>query len=613
MPRNTTFLAIVLTIILLFTAIPVPAVASQEPTPVDLENKDTNKSSVDLRNYEPSVVATDSASNESIRVVFTVSGDKRSRLSDLRSMGATIEALYANRVQATISLGQLGAYRSKPWIEHVRRPRMAATDIVSEGVDGINASAVHQQGFTGQNITVGVLAVSGFDTSNSEISSNIQAKKSFTLDGISNFGDNQHGTAVAEIVVDTAPNADLYLANFDTGVEYQLAVSWLERQNVDVIVMSASFFEQPHDGTGDISETADTAVKNGTVWVNSAGNARQQHWEGNFTDGDRDGWLNYTSNSETNWLNENQTMQAGDRVSVTLTWNVWPETNQDYDLYLVNASGNTVHRSVRTQDGDDAPSETIDTQVPTDGRYGIAVKRFSATGPHELEIFSYSGDNLSHKVRNSSVASPAAGDRTTSVGAFNYSSRQIEAFSSEGPTNDDDIGVNVAGPDAVTTSAYSGPFIGTSAAAPHVAGTVALILEKNSSLSPQSVEETLEQTAFNRSTSGFDTYHGYGFVDAQAAIQSVAQSSAGGGSGPLFTSVLPGSGGQGPPTNLDSDPKYEDINGDGTGTFDDAIALAFAQTGGLSQAQIDALDFDGDGDIDFNDAIDLAFDPALRS
>jgi hypothetical protein len=79
----------------------------------------------------------------------------------------------------------------------------------------------------------------------------------------------------------------------------------------------------------------------------------------------------------------------------------------------------------------------------------------------------------------------------------------------------------------------------------------------------------------------------------------------------VFTQPIPGAGGQGPPTNLDTDPRYEDINGDGQGTFADAIALAFAQTGNLTQRQLTALDHDGDGDVDFDDAIDLAFDSAL--
>lgn len=73
-----------------------------------------------------------------------------------------------------------------------------------------------------------------------------------------------------------------------------------------------------------------------------------------------------------------------------------------------------------------------------------------------------------------------------------------------------------------------------------------------------------------------------------------------------FPNGVPGVGNQ-PPTNVDGDCQLEDVNGDGTADFDDAISLAFLNPTGLNQAQIDALDFDRDGDLDFDDAITLAF------
>jgi hypothetical protein len=75
----------------------------------------------------------------------------------------------------------------------------------------------------------------------------------------------------------------------------------------------------------------------------------------------------------------------------------------------------------------------------------------------------------------------------------------------------------------------------------------------------------------------------------------------------LFEEPLPGAAGEGPPTDPDGDAKYEDIDGDGEADFDDAIALGFANTAGLSDDQIAGLDFDGDGDVDFDDAVALAF------
>jgi PKD repeat protein len=77
-----------------------------------------------------------------------------------------------------------------------------------------------------------------------------------------------------------------------------------------------------------------------------------------------------------------------------------------------------------------------------------------------------------------------------------------------------------------------------------------------------------------------------------------------GGQSP-FTSPI--GGGQAPPADPDDDGLYEDVNGDGQANFDDAISLAFVQTGSLTQEQVAALDFDGDGDIDFDDAVELAF------
>jgi PKD repeat protein len=74
-----------------------------------------------------------------------------------------------------------------------------------------------------------------------------------------------------------------------------------------------------------------------------------------------------------------------------------------------------------------------------------------------------------------------------------------------------------------------------------------------------------------------------------------------------FTTPIPGTGGEAPPRDPDNDGKYEDIDGDGEANFDDAVALAFADTDGLTSQQIAALDFDGDGDVDFDDAVELAF------
>lgn len=79
------------------------------------------------------------------------------------------------------------------------------------------------------------------------------------------------------------------------------------------------------------------------------------------------------------------------------------------------------------------------------------------------------------------------------------------------------------------------------------------------------------------------------------------------GSSSRFTAPLPGAAVANPPSDPDGDGLYEDINGDGEITFEDAVALSFVSSGELSEEEVSALDFDDDGDIDTDDAIALAF------
>lgn len=78
--------------------------------------------------------------------------------------------------------------------------------------------------------------------------------------------------------------------------------------------------------------------------------------------------------------------------------------------------------------------------------------------------------------------------------------------------------------------------------------------------------------------------------------------------GGLFEESLQGADTGVPPTDPDGDNLYEDINGDGEVSFDDAVALSFVDATELGTEQVAALDFDDDGDLDIDDAVALAFE-----
>jgi hypothetical protein len=64
--------------------------------------------------------------------------------------------------------------------------------------------------------------------------------------------------------------------------------------------------------------------------------------------------------------------------------------------------------------------------------------------------------------------------------------------------------------------------MGTSFAAPHVAGVAALVLSVNESLSPDEVETLLVNTAMDIESPGWDELSGHGRIDAAGAVAAAA-------------------------------------------------------------------------------------------
>ena len=61
-------------------------------------------------------------------------------------------------------------------------------------------------------------------------------------------------------------------------------------------------------------------------------------------------------------------------------------------------------------------------------------------------------------------------------------------------------------------------FQGTSMAAPHVAGLAALLKSKNKSLTASDITSIIENSATDLGATGYDTYYGYGVIDAAKAL-----------------------------------------------------------------------------------------------
>ncbi|MCK4579828.1 MAG: S8 family serine peptidase, partial [Dehalococcoidia bacterium] len=372
--------------------------------------------------------------------------------------------------------------------------------------------------YSGQGIRVAVID-GGFEGLTAALSAgelaHVVFTRDYTGDGLETGG--VHGTACAEIVHDMAPAADLLLMKIDSTVDLANAVSDAIYQGADVITHSMGWFNTNfYDGTGVIAQIVTQAVNSGILWVNSAGNsATGGHWEGAWQDTDGDGWLDFAPGDEENTLY----LEGGQTIGLLFTWDAWPATDQDYDLYLVDEWGNVVAGSGSYQNGTQEPTERIFYMAPVAGNYGIKVEAYDAPAHPRMELFClYYGSPLEYDAAVSTITAPANAPFVLTVGAIdwhNWETGPQESFSSQGPTNSSQyaasiIKPDICGADAVSGMSYGSSFKGTSASSPQVAGAAALVWSRYPHWGATDVRDWLESNAVDMGAWGKDNIYGYG-------------------------------------------------------------------------------------------------------
>jgi len=467
--------------------------------------------------------------NGEIKIVIKLNEENRKVLRELSSI-SSINTKNGKNVQVTITPSNLQKLSSISGIEKIRSPFPAVQfdEPVSEGVYFMNADLAQYAGITGKGIKVAVMDLEF--ASNKKISDNISYVQSFRHGEFAlpiDWGGDKalHGTAVAEIITDVAPNVELYLYAMESDLEFVAAVDQAISQEVDVIAMSAGWPNFPTDGTSHITKKIEEAVDNGIVFVVPAGNFGNKHWEGNFLDSNYNNWHEFTNEDEGLSIQVTQERITEEKpIIVHLMWDEGLKDVADFELILVDPLGQIVDYSANKQiTKSDTAFEYIHHIPDTEGVYSIGVlyagdmsdvsKRPNAS----LEIFSVN-DELEYPVAQSSVSVPADANGAIVVGAVNHLDGKLEPFSSQGPTNNGKLAPHVVGPDGVSTSALNGnPFFGTSATTPYVAGLAALILETNPNISPEQILNEIQQntdsTLFSLQNE-YDYAFGYGSVSA---------------------------------------------------------------------------------------------------
>ena len=146
----------------------------------------------------------------------------------------------------------------------------------SEGVKLTGADTWQAAGITGKGVKIGI--IDGAFNNYAQFLANAKVTtKSFRTDGlVEDQGDDEsiHGTACAEILNEMAPDAELYLAAFDTPGEFVAAIRWLTSTvGVSVISTSIGFDGRfPLDGSSAMAVAIDQAKAAGVFFAISAGN-----------------------------------------------------------------------------------------------------------------------------------------------------------------------------------------------------------------------------------------------------------------------------------------------------------------------------------------------------
>jgi len=436
----------------------------------------------------------------------------------LQRVGAQVEARAGTLYRVRVPREHLRALADIPGISFIRRPRLftALGPRTTEGVLPTGALLLQSAGWRGQNVKIAIIDL-GFAGLSRALDSKV-IKREVIVDTQDYTGEGlevgtSHGTGVAEIVHAMAPQAWLYLKKVADEIDLSNAVDDAIAQGVQIInysvgVANANF----GDGTGIVAAIVDRARAHGILWVNAAGNHAQSHWMGPFSDRNFNNWLEFAPGREELLIK----VDFPGSIQLYLTWDDWPRTAQDFDLFLYDAQGRLVASSQNYQTGFEEPTEQIEYVAWAPGVYRARVlaRRVFRTNIR-LKIFNLSQQPIEPNVPAGSILTPADARGAFAVGAISVRSWKDgpqEPFSSQGPTSDGRIKPDIAGPDGVSSFTLT-YFSGTSASAPHVAGAAALLLSQHPEWTADQLESALEAQAVDLGEPGKDNIYGAGRLD----------------------------------------------------------------------------------------------------
>lgn len=468
-------------------------------------------------------------------------------IAALRAIGINPEIVNRKlrRAQAWISAEQLEHLTEVDNVLAIRAPNYAHArqgSVTTQGDAILRSNQLRNLGVTGQGIKVGIISDGANEFAQASASGDLPAtltrfgnctRRTESIPNCRRATTCNEGTAMAEIIHDIAPDAELAVAAVSTDLEFIQRLDQLANNfGANIIVDDLGFFAEPFFEDGPLA-SAVSALPSDILYISSAGNSGNTHYEQNFQ-------ASASPNVTLHDFNNNDStlgfiVPSRGFVVPILQWNTpFSSPTSNYDLFVSNQTEIIGQSTADQSQPGVAPFEAICVpNTSTTSQVNFAIINRFAGGDHRLEMFLLGSSAIEYPTPQGSVFGHPGVQRAIAVGTINASepgNDAIATYSSQGPARIDfparidRAKPDLVGIDGVTVTGAGGffsPFFGTSAAAPHVAGVAALLKSVSSNATAKNVRDALKRSAVDLGVTGQDSIFGFGRVDALAARETL--------------------------------------------------------------------------------------------